>query len=85
MRRGWTAAALLACVVLLAIMVQERAGYLSRSESQATEVMISVDGEQPAVDAVINALLQRGGRVFAGSGTGWGARFRLATSPFSPS
>ncbi|MEO8595952.1 MAG: hypothetical protein ABI759_21705 [Candidatus Solibacter sp.] len=82
MRRKLLWLASVSAVVLLAPMLTERAAYLARNQSQGTEVMIALNAAEPAVDAVTNSVLQTGGRVSAGPGTGWGSRFQVGNIPF---
>ena len=63
-------------------MLQERARYLARNETDGTEVMIAVDTEQGVLDAVVGNVKQAGGRVYAGGGLGWGAQFQIGNIPF---
>ncbi len=81
-RRGYAWAALLLTLVVLAPMLQERARYLARNERDGTEVMIAVDTEQGVLNAVEANVNRAGGRVYAGSGLGWGAQFQIANIPF---
>jgi hypothetical protein len=81
-RRGYAWAALLLTLVLLAPMLQERARYLARNETDGTEVMIAVNTEQGVLDAVEGNVNRAGGRVYAGGGLGWGAQFQIANIPF---
>jgi hypothetical protein len=81
-RRGYAAGALLATLVVLAPMLQERARYLARNEADGTEVMIAVDTEQGVLDAIVGNVKQTGGRVYAGGGLGWGAKFQIGNIPF---
>ena len=81
-RRGYAAGALLLTLIVLAPMLQERARYLARNETDGTEVMIAVDTEQGVLDAIVGDVKQAGGRVYAGSGLGWGAKFQIGNIPF---
>jgi hypothetical protein len=81
-RRGYLWAALIVTLVALAPMFQERARYLARNETDGTEVTIAVDTEQGVLNAVEGDVNRAGGRVYAGSGFGWGAQFQIANIPF---
>jgi hypothetical protein len=81
-RRGYAVGALLATLVVLAPMLQERARYLARNETDGTEVMIAADTEQGVLDAIVDNVKQAGGRVYAGGGLGWGAKFQIGNIPF---
>ncbi len=81
-RRGYAWAALLLTLIVLAPMMQERAAYLARNERDGTEVTIAVDTEQGVLNAVEDSVNRAGGRVYAGSGLGWGAQFQIANIPF---
>ena len=80
--RGYAWAALLLTLAVLAPMLQERGRYLARNERDGTEVMIAVDTEQGVLNAVEGNVNRAGGRVYAGSGFGWGAQFQIANIPF---
>jgi MFS family permease len=79
---GYAVGALLATLAVLAPMLQERARYLTRNETDGTEVMIAVDTEQGVSDAIVGNVKQTGGRVYAGGGLGWGAKFQIGNIPF---
>lgn len=81
-RRGYVAAALLLTLVALAPMLQERARYLALNETQGTEMLIAVDSEQAVLNAAIGSAKLAGGRIYAGSGLGWGAKFQTGNIPF---
>ena len=81
-RRGYAAGALFATLAVLAPMLQERARYLTRNETDGTEVMIAVDTEQGVLDAIVGKVKQAGGRVYAGGGLGWGSKFQIGNIPF---
>ena len=81
-RRGYALAALVLSLALLAPMLGERARYLSHNEAQTTERLIAFDTEQAVLDASIANVKQAGGRVYAGSGLGWGVHFETGKIPF---
>src|SRR5262249_25271589 len=81
-RRVHIAAALVFVVAALAPMLQERAAYLSANEAGGNAIAGAYAAGQTTIDRVIADVAARGGRVYAGLGTGWGAGFRVGPIPF---
>ncbi len=81
--RRWHALAAAALAALLLYpMVQERAAYLDRNGIAVRQTASALAASQPAVDAAISQAIPRGGRVYAGLSTNWGAPFRLGIAPW---
>ncbi len=81
-QRVHIAAALVVAVAALAPMIYERSRYLAGNESGGYQMAAAYAAEQNLAERVIADVRQRGGRVYAGLGTAWGARFEVGPVPF---
>jgi hypothetical protein len=73
--------ALAAAIAMLAPMIYERAQYLARNEEGGAEIAGFYAEQEANVDRLIAQVRQRGGRVYAGLGDTWGAKFRVGGVP----
>ncbi|MEO8370690.1 MAG: hypothetical protein ABI806_16015 [Candidatus Solibacter sp.] len=82
-RRVHIAAAAVAALALSYPMVAERLQYLDLNRTRMQRSIQAMQTDRPALDALIDALRQRGGRAFAGLATAnsWGPSFRVGAVP----
>jgi hypothetical protein len=81
-QRLHVAAALVVAVAAFAPMLYERSRYLAGNESGGYQLAAAYAADQGLAERVIADVRQRGGRVYAGLGTAWGARFVVGPVPF---
>jgi hypothetical protein len=81
-RRWHYSAAVLATVVLLYPMVQERARYLGNNDDWGQKNLAAYAGERPSLDATLTAVKDRGGRAYSGLAAAWGGTFKVGDVPF---
>jgi uncharacterized membrane protein YfhO len=74
-------AAVVVTFALLYPMVRERSAYLANNRTWGEQSLHAVAAEQRDIDGVIAAAKARGGRVYAGLGANWGARFLIGSVP----
>jgi hypothetical protein len=82
-RRVHIAAAGVAALVLLYPMAAERLQYLDINASRLQRTVQAMQADRPALEGLLSALRQRGGRAFAGlySANSWGPSFRVGAVP----
>ena len=80
--RGQTTAGIVIALVLLAPAIQERSAYLANNEKWSRDNLTAYAGGRVALDATIDYVQQRGGRVYAGDPSGWGAQQKIGAVPF---
>ena len=82
-RRVHIAAAAVAALALFYPMLAERLQYLDLNQTRMQRSVQAMQADRPALDALVAALRQRGGRAFAGLATAnsWGPSFRVGAVP----
>jgi hypothetical protein len=81
-RRGRLGLAALVVLVLLYPMVKERSVNLTNDAQWGRRNLLAYDTAEPSIDATLQRLKERGGRVYPGLAASWGGQFKIGDVPF---
>ena len=81
-RRQRILAAGIALAALLIPMIRERWQYLDRNTDWGQRNLAAHDTARDSLNAALQRLKERGGRVYPGMALNWGGRFRIGDVPF---
>lgn len=78
---GFSGVALIT-MAIIAAPLQERMTYLRQNREWAEQTRTAFASEQSSINAALDIAQKRGGRVYAGLPSNWGASFKIGAVPF---